>query len=103
MRKLLTLISLLVALSIVLTACGGGAATQAPAATEPASVATEPPSAATEPAAATQAPATGEEVTITIESWRNDDLSIWQDQIIPAFEAKYPNINVEFTPSAPAE
>ena len=103
MRKLLTLISLLVALSIVLTACGGGAATQAPAATEPASGATEPPSAATEPAAATQAPATGEKVTITIESWRNDDLSIWQDQIIPAFEAKYPNIHVEFTPSAPAE
>jgi raffinose/stachyose/melibiose transport system substrate-binding protein len=98
MRKLLTLISLLVALSIVLTACGGGAATQAPAA------ATEPPAAATEaPAAATEAPASGEKVTLTIESWRNDDLSIWQDQIIPAFEAKYPNIHVEFTPSAPAE
>jgi raffinose/stachyose/melibiose transport system substrate-binding protein len=103
MRKLLTLISLLVALSIVLTACGGSAATQAPAATEPAAVATEPPAAATEPAAATQAPSTGEKVTLTIESWRNDDLSIWQDKIIPAFEAKNPNIHVEFTPSAPAE
>ena len=82
MRKLLTLISLLVALTIVLTACGGAApATQAPAASEPA----------------------GEKVTLTIESWRNDDLAIWTDKIIPAFEAKYPNIHVVFTPSAPAE
>jgi len=45
----------------------------------------------------------GEQVTLTIESWRNDDLSIWQDVIIPAFEEKYPNINVEFAPTAPAE
>ncbi len=40
---------------------------------------------------------------ITIESWRNDDLTIWQDQIIPAFEAKHPDIKVTFAPSAPAE
>ena len=40
---------------------------------------------------------------LTIESWRNDDLSIWQDTIIPAFEAKYPNIHVVFAPTAPAE
>ena len=40
---------------------------------------------------------------MTIESWRNDDLSIWTDKIIPAFEAKYPNIHVVFAPSAPAE
>ena len=26
--------------------------------------------------------------TITIESWRNDDLPIWKDKIIPAFEAR---------------
>jgi len=44
-----------------------------------------------------------EEVTLTIESWRNDDLAIWQDTIIPAFEAQYPNIKVEFAPTAPAE
>ena len=48
MRKLLTIVSLLVALSLALTACGGGATpTQAPAATEPAAV-TEAPAAATE-------------------------------------------------------
>lgn len=77
MRKLFTTISLLVALTLILTACGGAAAP------------------------ATQAPA--EKVTLTIESWRNDDLSIWTDKIIPAFEAKYPNIHVVFAPTAPAE
>lgn len=41
--------------------------------------------------------------TITIESWRNDDLSIWQDQIIPAFNAQYPDIEVLFQPLPPAE
>lgn len=43
------------------------------------------------------------EVTLTIESWRNDDLTIWQDQIIPAFEAQHPDIKVVFSPAAPAE
>ena len=41
-------------------------------------------------------------VTITIESWRNDDLSVWRDKIIPAFEATHPNIHVVFAPTAPA-
>lgn len=44
-----------------------------------------------------------EPVTLTIESWRNDDLAIWQDVIIPAFEAQYPDINVVFAPSPPAD
>src|SRR5688572_32127787 len=98
MRKTFTIVSLLVALSLILTACGGGATpTQAPVVTEPPAVTDAP--------AATEAPATttGEEVTLTIESWRNDDLSIWEDTIIPAFEAKYPNIHVVFAPTAPAE
>lgn len=43
------------------------------------------------------------ETTITIESWRNDDLALWQEKIIPAFEAQNPDIKVKFTPSAPAE
>ncbi|MFN3825207.1 MAG: ABC transporter substrate-binding protein [Pseudorhodobacter sp.] len=43
------------------------------------------------------------QTTLTIESWRNDDLQIWQQQIIPAFEAANPGIRVQFTPSAPAE
>ena len=47
--------------------------------------------------------AAAQDVTLTIESWRNDDLAIWQDKIIPAFEAANPGIKVKFTPSAPAE
>lgn len=47
--------------------------------------------------------AAAQDVTLTIESWRNDDLAIWQDKIIPAFEAAHPGIKVQFTPSAPTE
>lgn len=98
MRKYVFL-TLLLAFAVILSACGGGATpTEAPAAAEP----TTAPAAA-EPTTAPAAPAAGEPVTLTIESWRNDDLTIWQDIIIPAFEAKYPNIKVVFTPSAPAE
>ena len=92
MRKHLFL-TLFVALALLLASCGGQpAATQAPAETAA-------PEATTEPAAGGE----GEQVTLIIESWRNDDLTIWQDTIIPAFEARFPNINVEFTPTAPAE
>ncbi len=44
-----------------------------------------------------------QDATLTIESWRNDDLALWQDKIIPAFEAEHPGIKVTFSPSAPAE
>ena len=44
-----------------------------------------------------------EDVTLTIESWRNDDLALWQEKIIPAFEAAHPGIKVKFSPSAPTE
>ena len=96
MRKY-TIFSLLIALALILASCSTPAApTSPPAAGE----ATQPP-AAGQP---TQAPAAGgEKVTLTIESWRNDDLTIWQDTIIPAFEAKNPNIHVVFAPTAPAE
>lgn len=47
--------------------------------------------------------ALAQETTLTIESWRNDDLGIWRDVVIPAFEAQYPDIKVEFAPSAPTE
>jgi raffinose/stachyose/melibiose transport system substrate-binding protein len=38
----------------------------------------------------------GEQVTLTIESWRSEDRAIWTDKIIPAFNAKYPNIKISF-------
>jgi raffinose/stachyose/melibiose transport system substrate-binding protein len=44
-----------------------------------------------------------EDVTLTIASWRNDDLQVWQDQIIPAFEKANPGITVKFEPAAPTE
>jgi raffinose/stachyose/melibiose transport system substrate-binding protein len=47
--------------------------------------------------------ASAEDVTLTIESWRGDDLAIWKDKIIPAFEAKNPGIKVVFSPTAPTE
>jgi raffinose/stachyose/melibiose transport system substrate-binding protein len=46
-------------------------------------------------------PAQGAE--LVIESWRNDDLAIWQEKIIPAFEAKHPDIKLKFQPTAPRE
>ena len=42
-------------------------------------------------------------VTLTIESWRNDDLAAWQQKIIPAFEKSHPGIKVRFAPLAPTE
>jgi raffinose/stachyose/melibiose transport system substrate-binding protein len=48
-------------------------------------------------------PASAVPVTLTIESWRNDDLTIWQEKIIPAFEQTHPNISVKFAPTAPTE
>ena len=90
MRKYMLFI-LLVTLALLMVSCSSGA-TEEP---------TEAPSA---PEGEAPPPAEEEgEVTITIESWRNDDLTIWQDSIIPAFEAKFPTIHVEFTPTAPAE
>jgi raffinose/stachyose/melibiose transport system substrate-binding protein len=47
--------------------------------------------------------ALAQDKTLTIESWRNDDLAIWQEKLIPAFEAKNPGIKVVFAPSAPTE
>jgi raffinose/stachyose/melibiose transport system substrate-binding protein len=93
-------LAVLLIMALVVTACAPatapGAAPAAPAAGEEAT-ATEAP--AGEAAAAPS----GDAVTLTIESWRNDDLSIWQDTIIPAFEAKNPGIKVVFSPAPPTE
>ena len=47
--------------------------------------------------------ASAQDATLTIESWRNDDLTLWQEQIIPAFEAEHPGIKLNFSPTAPTE
>jgi raffinose/stachyose/melibiose transport system substrate-binding protein len=41
--------------------------------------------------------------TLKIESWRSDDLAIWEKKIIPVFEKSHPDIKVEFAPTAPTE
>lgn len=41
--------------------------------------------------------------TLTIESWRRDDADIWKEQLIPAFKALHPDIDVVFNPTAPTE
>lgn len=47
--------------------------------------------------------AMAQDVTLTIESWRNDDINIWRNEIIPAFEAAHPGIRLDFQPTAPAQ
>ncbi len=92
---------LFVLLTALLVACGGGDTADTPADT-PADTADTAET--TDTAADTGSEAAADEkVTLTIESWRNDDLTIWQDVIIPAFNKEYPNIEVIFAPSAPAE
>jgi raffinose/stachyose/melibiose transport system substrate-binding protein len=97
MSKRLIPLTILLLLAL-LSACAAPAAPVQPAAPAEEPAAEQP--AAEEPAA--EQPA-GEKVTLTIESWRNDDLKIWQDTIIPAFNAEHPNIEVVFAPTAPAE
>ncbi len=102
MSRKFVFLMLVLALAAILAACGGQA-TQAPAAEPTQAPAAEPTKAPeAKPTEAPAAPA-GEKVTLTIESWRNDDLAIWQDVIIPAFNAKHPEIEVVFAPAAPAE
>jgi raffinose/stachyose/melibiose transport system substrate-binding protein len=45
----------------------------------------------------------GQDVTLTIESWRVEDLAIWEDTILPAFESANPGIDVVFSPTAATE
>ncbi len=91
---------LILILALALVACGGAeepAPAEEPAVEEPAE---EP---AVEEPAEEPAEETMEKVTLTIDSWRNDDLAIWQDVLIPAFNAQHPEIEVIFNPTAPAE
>jgi raffinose/stachyose/melibiose transport system substrate-binding protein len=76
---------------MLLTACGAKTAEPTQAPTEPA--ATQAP----EP---TQPPA--KEVTLTLGSWRVDDVAAWE-KITTAFHEAYPNITVKFDPTNPPD
>jgi raffinose/stachyose/melibiose transport system substrate-binding protein len=41
--------------------------------------------------------------TLTIESWRVDDKTLWETVLLPAFQKKHPGIEVKFSPTAPTE
>ncbi len=40
---------------------------------------------------------------LVLESWREDDRTVWREKLIPAFEAAHPDIEVRFRPTAPAD
>lgn len=47
--------------------------------------------------------AVADKTVITIESWRAEDQAIWDDKILPVFEAAYPDIDVQFKPTTATE
>ncbi len=111
-KKLFAVLSVLVIAGMILAGCAPApAAPVAPAATEApaAPAATEAPAApaATEAPAApapTEAPAApaAEEVSLTLGSWRVDDVDAWT-KIIAAFNEEHPNIKVKFDPTNPPD
>ncbi|HQE17697.1 MAG TPA: ABC transporter substrate-binding protein [Aggregatilineales bacterium] len=114
MTKKLFLAFLLIA-ALMLSACQPAAPAEEPAAEEPAveEPAAEEPAAeepAEEPAAeepaeeepAEEPAAEGEVVTLTMGSWRVDDVE-QMNRILAAFTAEHPNITIEFDPTNPPE
>ena len=92
MRKLSLLISLLVFASLLLAACGGGGATEAPAppaAEEPSAEATEAPAA--------EAPAEEQEVTLKVLVHQNPPMVEFMNTFNEQFQAKNPNITVDMS------
>jgi len=41
--------------------------------------------------------------TLTIESWRTDDKTLWDTVLIPAFTRTHPGITIKFNPTSPPE
>ena len=118
MAKLMRLLAVFLAFGLVAASCGddGDGAQSAPAESESESESVDSDSVEAEPVESepaesepvesepTDAPEPeAEDVTITIESWRSDDQAIWDEQIIPVFEAAYPHIDVVFAPTTPLE
>lgn len=47
--------------------------------------------------------ALADKTIITIESWRAEDQAIWDEKILPSFEAAHPDIDVQFKPTTATE
>lgn len=88
-KKLFAVLSMLVIASMALVGC-----------TTPAPVTTEAP-AAVEAPAVVEAPA-AEKVTLTLGSWRVDDVAAWT-VITEEFNKEFPNITVKFDPTNPPD
>ena len=43
------------------------------------------------------------QTVLVLESWRDDDRSVWEERIAPAFEATHPAIRLRFRASAPTD
>jgi raffinose/stachyose/melibiose transport system substrate-binding protein len=100
MKRTITWLVGLVAVLLVVSACSSDSDTTTTAAGGDTATTTAGGDSATTTAGSGGGDQSGE---VTIESWRNDDLTIWQDVIIPAFNEEFPNIKVTFAPTAPAE
>ncbi|MFU8839762.1 MAG: ABC transporter substrate-binding protein [Nitriliruptoraceae bacterium] len=98
MQRRLRWLAALAAVLLVLAACGEGEDPRGDTDEDTTDTTTDP-DAAPEP----DADASGEAVTLVMESWRNDDLAIWEDVILPAFHDQNPDIRVTFQPTAPDE
>jgi raffinose/stachyose/melibiose transport system substrate-binding protein len=53
-------------------------------------------------ASAIAAPALAQ-VDLKMETWRSEDASIWNETIIPAFEASHPGITITYDPTEPTQ
>ena len=42
-------------------------------------------------------------VTLRFETWRTEDQKLWEEQIIPVFEASHPNIKISYEPTVGTE
>lgn len=95
-KRFYAILSLVVILSFVLTACASAATTPSPA-----------PAATTEaaPAVATVAPTTAEPVTIRYQDWRlaEEPAATALKNLVSVFETSHPNITVELEPVSNAE
>jgi len=94
MRKLIVLSAIAVIMVMVLAACGGGAATPAPAA-EPATAAPAAPAATEAPAATPAEPAGPEPVDMVLAWWGNPTRNEMTEQSVDLFLAEHPNFSIE--------
>ena len=101
-QSIFSKITMLLVLSVILSACGSAATpTQAPVAPQAPAAATQAPAATEAPAAAaTEAPA--EPVTLKMTVWDLAKTPYWQ-AVVDAYQAEHPNVTIELVDISSAE